>query len=322
MADRSCAREISIKIATRRPHNHRDLSPRFRYESAMTPNYKPLHDGDVAVWHFGQTKRPIDMVFCHANGFNALTYQTLFEPMDIHIAALDMRGHGLSRLTANPDTLDNWQIFADDIVAFFESHIDHSVILGGHSFGAASAILASPFLKDKIHGFIGFDPVSLSLPFRIPSQFKSGRDYMRKNFALAKQAGNRRKIFESREFAFSRYQGRGAFRAVPDAVLKDYLHAGLTPKGDVFELSCDPFWEQAIYTAQAHNIFKAAKHLPKVRKIIYAGKGAVSTPFTRWDMARSIGKQNLEFKPGFHHLFPLSEHDFCREQIMAIYKTV
>src|SRR5690606_18746403 len=66
--------------------------------------------GDMSVLDFGDPKRPVDLVFVHANGFNAMTYRTLLAPLSgpLRIWAPDLRGHGLTPLPANPDGRRGW----------------------------------------------------------------------------------------------------------------------------------------------------------------------------------------------------------------------
>ena len=37
--------------------------------------------GEMSVLDFGDPERPVDLVFVHANGFNAMTYRTLLAPL-------------------------------------------------------------------------------------------------------------------------------------------------------------------------------------------------------------------------------------------------
>ena len=59
-------------------------------------------EGFINVLDFGDRKRPVDLVFVHANGFNALTYRTLLAPLSgsLRIWAPDLRGHGGTTLPA------------------------------------------------------------------------------------------------------------------------------------------------------------------------------------------------------------------------------
>lgn len=255
----------------------------------------------------------VRLVLLHANGFNAQSYRSILEPLGIHTVAFDMRGHGQSRDLPQPMNMPNWNIFRDDCVEFFDRHIptltDGPVVLAGHSFGAVSGILAAPFLKGRISGYAGFDPVSVPFLFRLTSHLPGGRAYMKKRVPIARNAGRRKSEFESPEAAFARWHGRGAFKGMQDDVLRDYIQGGLTQREDgVWELACDPKWEQAIFVAQWHNLFKAARALPDNSKIIYAGgRPPVSTQNTRRAVLNAQPNIDVQFDSKLGHLFPFTE---------------
>lgn len=274
-----------------------------------------LRDGALSVLHFGNISEPVRLVFLHANGFNALAYRRVLEPLGVHSVAFDMRGHGQSRNMPQPMNIPNWHIFREDCVEFFERHLpdltDEPVVLAGHSFGAVSGILAAPFLKDRLAGYVGFDPVSVPLIFRLTSNLPGGRAYMKKRIPIARNAGRRKSEFESQEAAFSRWQGRGAFKGMSDEVLRDYIKGGLVKREDgIWELACDPKWEQTIFVAQWHNLFKAARALPDNSQIIYAGgRPPVSTTGTRRTVQKAQPQITVKFDPKLGHLFPLIQTD-------------
>lgn len=273
----------------------------------------PLRDGTLSALHFGRTANPLKLVFLHANGFNAQAYAQILGPLGVHAVAFDMRGHGQSALPTDVRALTGWQIFRDDCVEFFDRYVPDlapgKVVLAGHSFGAVSGILSAPALKDRISGYVGFDPVSLPKTFGLTSVLPGGRTYMKKRLPIARNAGRRKNAFDSPDAAFERYQGRGAFRGMPDAVLMDYLTGGLQQQPDgQWQLACDPAWEQAIFVAQWHDQFKAARDLPDHSKIMYAGKySAVSTKGTRGLMQKRQPKISVTYDAELAHLFPL--HD-------------
>ncbi len=67
--------------------------------------------GEIAALEFGPQDRPIDVVFVHANGFNAQTYRVLLSPLGagLRILAIDQRGHGDTTLPANPEGHRSWR---------------------------------------------------------------------------------------------------------------------------------------------------------------------------------------------------------------------
>lgn len=270
-----------------------------------------FRDGRMSAVHFGDVSTSPRIVFANANGFNGLAYRAVLEPLGVHAIALDLRGHGMSELPTDVKALKNWHIFRDDITEFFDLYIKNPVVLAGHSFGAVSAILAAPLLKDKLSGYVGLDPVTIPWLARNFSKLPGGRAMMKRRLPIARNAGRRRFVFESLDAAFERYKGRGAFKGMPDEVLRDYLEGGLKPHTDGVQLSCHPLWEQAIFTAQGHNLFKALPNLPANTHIIYGGKAAVSSPRTRKAVHRKLKGGQTAYHRDFHHLFPFHEPDFA-----------
>ena len=259
-----------------------------------------LRDGELSTLHFGDTSEPLRLVLLHANGFNALAYRTLLEPLGVHSVAFDMRGHGQSRAMPQPKNMANWHIFRDDCVEFFERHLP------------------------DLTGYAGFDPVSVPFLFRLTSNLPGGRAYMKKRVPIARNAGRRKSEFDSPEAAFNRWQGRGAFKGMLDAVLRDYIEGGLVEREDgVWELACDPKWEQAIFVAQWHNLFKAARALPNNSRFIYAGgRPPVSTVSTRRAVQKAQPNINVEFDPTLGHLFPFIETERSIETLRDILSAV
>ena len=275
----------------------------------------------MSALHFGAGKGPVRLVFAHANGFNGQTYRTILEKLDIHSIAVDLRGHGMTKLPTDIATLKSFHIFADDLATFIGRYVPGKVALSGHSFGAVSAILASGQLKDKIAGYAGFDPVTMPWLARQWPNIPGGQAFMKKFVPIAKNAGNRRRQFDSLEAAFKRYQGRGGFKHVPDEILRDYLQGGMEPSESGMRLSCDPKWEQAVFTAQAHNLYKAAKNLPDNSWFYYAGgAAAVSTPGTRAKVGRVVGPKKVHLEKDFSHLFPIQKPEYAVQKLQDMIK--
>ena len=279
-----------------------------------------LRDGRISAVHFGYTAAPIRLIMLNANGFNGYSYKTILEPLGVHCAAIDLRGHGMSELPTDIEGLKNWHIFRNDINEFFDRYIDAPVVLAGHSYGAVSGILTLPQIKDKVSGYVGFDPVLIPWFFRVTSQFPGSRVNMKKRLPIARNAGRRKSTFDSFDAAFARYKNRGAFRGFTDEALRDYLTGGLLPDGDGVKLACDPLWEQAIFVAQAHNVFKGVPYLPRDNShITFAGKyGAVSFRSGRNAFAKIIGKENVVFEKDRAHMFPMHDPDYAMGHLREV----
>ncbi len=283
-----------------------------------------LRDGTLSALHFGNPADPVRLVLLHANGFNAQSYRAVLEPLGVHAIAFDMRGHGHSRGLPQPEDMPNWHIFRDDCVEFFERYLpdltNGPVVLAGHSFGGVTAILAAPFVKNSLSGYVGFDPVMIPFIFRLTSILPGGRAYMKQRISIARNAGRRKSEFESLEAAFARWQGRGAFKCIADDVLRDYISGGLIEREDgVWELACAPKWEQAIFTAQWHNPFKAARALPDNSRFVFAGgKYPVSTQGSRSALKKAQPNIDVEFKAELGHLFPFIQPEFASQVLKNV----
>ena len=60
----------------------------------MIPIRSPWGDGEVSVLDFGDASRPVDVVFAHANGFNAQTYRALLAPLSASLRIIEIgRAH-------------------------------------------------------------------------------------------------------------------------------------------------------------------------------------------------------------------------------------
>ncbi|NNC37148.1 MAG: alpha/beta hydrolase [Hyphomonadaceae bacterium] len=276
----------------------------------------------MSAVHFGRTSNPLKLVFLHATGFNAFAYKSLLEPMGIHAVAIDLRGHGMSELPIDPENLRNWHIHRDDITAFLQTYVDRPVVLAGHSSGAVTSILAAEYNREKVSGVVAFDPPTMPWPVRMMPYIPGGKKYTSRRFPIARNAGKRRAVFPDLETAFNRYQGRGTFKGVSDEALRDYLEGGMKPHADGMQLTCDPKWEQAMFVAQGHSIFKAARKAPEHVRVLYAGKDSPSTKGTRKKLARILGEGKVETLPDLRHFFPFHEMDFTRQVLTEMIKIV
>ena len=78
---------------------------------------------ELDVLDFGDPARPVDLIFVHANGFNAYTYRSLLQPLSgaLRIWAPDLRGHGRTRLPARPEGRRSWKDHRDDLIALLDA---------------------------------------------------------------------------------------------------------------------------------------------------------------------------------------------------------
>lgn len=267
----------------------------------------PSRGGDVAGLEFGPADRPIDVVFCHANGFNARTYRTILGPLaaELRVLALDLRGHGATSLPAEPESLSGWNVFAEDLLAVLELATARPVVLAGHSLGAITCLLAAVAAPERVRALVLFEPVMLdaaALGAPMPEH------------PITRATLRRRATFPSRAAMIDAYRGRGAFETWSEVQLADYAAGGLreTAGGEV-NLACSPAWEAAIYARQDVHAWEAMAQA-RCRLRILAGVEGSSVGPRAQALARAVGAA-VEIVPGTTHFLPMERPELVRQAL-------
>jgi pimeloyl-ACP methyl ester carboxylesterase len=268
----------------------------------------------MAVLDLGDPARPVDLVFVHANGFNAATYTSLLAPLaqTLRIWAPDLRGHGRTRLPTETSGRRGWQDHRDDLIALLDAVEGPPVVLAGHSMGGTAALLAAAERPERVRGLVLLDPViwsrAATLAFNTPLLRR-----LPARSPLVTGTLRRRARFDSREAAHAAYRGRGAFRGWPDVVLADYLSDGLIEADSGFALACTPQWEASNYACHAHDPWRALRRLDRPAHITRAETGALC----RLD-ADPPGLPHVKVRTApAGHLFPMTHPDLARAALSA-----
>jgi pimeloyl-ACP methyl ester carboxylesterase len=270
--------------------------------------------GEMAVLDFGDPARPVDLVFVHANGFNAYAYRTLLQPLSgaLRIWAPDLRGHGRTRLPAEPQGRRSWKDHRDDLIALLDAVDGPPVALAGHSIGGTSGLLAAAERPQRVSRLLLLDPViwrrEMVLAMNLPLIGRlAGRS------PIVSGALKRRALFDSREQALAAYRGRGAFKGWSDMMLADYLVDGLAETDRGFELTCTPAWEASNYAAQAHNPWRALRRFSRPVRVMKSESGSLCALPTTGVGASAL---QVETVAGAGHLFPMTHPDIAREALL------
>src|SRR5580698_1338466 len=214
----------------------------------------PTGPGEIAYFDYGPEDRAPDVVFLHANGFNARAYRTILAPLatQLRILTPDQRGHGATALATDRPRA-SWLDLKDDLLAFLAAMRIERVVLAGHSMGGTASLLASAESPAQVRALALFDPV-----ISAPGQRAAVSAEAIRQSPMVAGAIKRRSTFPSHAAVVESYRGRGAFRTWTEAMLEDYVAAGFhrTAAGAV-ELACTPAWEVSNYINQAHDSWAA-----------------------------------------------------------------
>jgi len=289
------------------------------------PVRKPIRmwDGDVSVlsWETAGAKAPA-VHFAHANGFNALTYRTLFDELSIfmRIYASDLRGHGQSTLAANPKGMRSWQIYSDDIVRTVQEIDGKPKILAGHSLGATASLMAAIDNPGWATGLFLIEPVLLP-----PSEIR--RQSLLRAAGIVKvpaRAKVKRGIWPSRDAMFETYRSRGAFKTWPEEVVRDFVTGGSLDYIDYRQvrLSCTPGWEVANYEAGPPNVWKGLSSIRVPVTIILAETRSTCPEESVQLLQKKLPSARIVRVPGSSHFLPMEQPDAVRLELRLMARQI
>ncbi|MFC3079371.1 alpha/beta fold hydrolase [Phenylobacterium terrae] len=276
----------------------------------------PERGGVMAALEFGPPDRPIDIVFSHANGFNARTYRTILAPLSppLRILALDLRGHGRTELPTPTEGRTSWDGLAEDLLAVLTTLDVRDAVLSGHSMGGTSSLLAAAQAPERVKALVLFDPVLLP-----PGSSEAYRRGQAPASAMEIAARRRRAVFESRQEALAAYTGRGAFKSWSPAQLADYVADGFRdrPDGQV-ELACAPEWEASNFGSHGHDPWPALRAPPCPVRIFRAEQASTSSSLTPHLDELAAAGVRIETVPGTTHFLPMERPDVVRAGLSDI----
>jgi pimeloyl-ACP methyl ester carboxylesterase len=282
-----------------------------------TPDIRPLQRattlpgrgvGEMTYLDFGDPSRPVDLVFLHANGFNAFTYRRILAPLArrFRILAIDQRGHGTTTLETDLVGRRDWLDLRDDLLAFLLVLNLRKVVLSGHSMGATASLLAAAAEPARCRRLTLFDPVILP----------QGMAGVSAESPMILGAQRRRAVFPNRAAAVTSYTGRGAFKTWPAAILADYVETGFrdTADGEV-TLACAPSWEASGFAAHGHDPWDALRQSQCPIDILRAEMG--STFHVNGAEGVDPDRIRVSTAPGSTHFIPMEFPDLIRARLTS-----
>jgi pimeloyl-ACP methyl ester carboxylesterase len=271
----------------------------------------PGRGGAMAALEFGPRDRPVDIVFSHANGFNARTYRSILQPLaaEVRILALDLRGHGASELPAVVEGRAGWLEFRDDLLALLAAAAEAPVVLAGHSMGGTSSLLAAAAEPARVKALALFDPVV------VPVEVQGQPGMLESPLYLG--ALRRRAVFPSKAAVMQAYEGR-AFKTWSHDQLADYVEAGFreTPDGQV-TLTCAPAWEASNFAMHNYDAMAALAQVRCPVRVLRAEAGSTFRVDGHETELATNPRVSIVTAPGTTHFLPMERPELVAETLRA-----
>lgn len=272
-------------------------------------HFFPIPEGEIA--YLKRTCARPDaptLVFCHATGLNAPTYAPLFDILSERFTVLapDARGHGHSRLPANPSHIRNWRPYLADLLAFLQS-LDKPVHLAGHSMGGILSLATAHFHPERVESLILIDPVMFPPNFQKVWRLM-GMAGISHWAPPARRARKRRKVWSSLDAMRLAYRHRGMFKTWPEESLSHYLLGGTREREDgQIELTCDPAWEAATFASLPHSVWTWFRKLRRPATILHGSRSDTFTPESARTASRLRPDARLVAVPETGHFLPMEK---------------
>lgn len=247
-------------------------------------------------------QRKLTVVLAHANGFHKELWEPALERMFNYQSsdncswridqaiALDAYNHGdsaiLNRKLIEAETYSPWFENARDILAVI-SQLGHSIppIIGiGHSFGAASLLLAENMSPLTFVSLIAADPVLFNCV-----QYDTS--------SMTKMTLRRRAQWDNEQAARKYFEPHPFFRSWDKRILSLHLQHGLERdhKGGL-RLKCRPSNEASVYAGSDYASVHTTQNLWKIQCPTTFVTGSASIPSPPDYIAK-----NIEKMPDYRH---------------------
>lgn len=233
----------------------------------MTSNLK-FHDFNPG------SDKPL-LHLAHANGFPPATYAKALEPLltDFHVISF----HARPFWGGPADSLKDWSVFGEDLLAGLKSLSVRKVVAIGHSLGGVATLYAAAREPELFSHVILIDPTMLApaLLWKVRLFRWMGFEARRK---LVQGALRRRRQWASREEAYRSFKEKALFKKWPDELVWAYVDGMTAPsqEGGV-KLIYPPEWEAQIYRTIPTDVWKYVARLTQPVLVI---RGETSNTFT------------------------------------------
>lgn len=255
------------------------------------------------------------LVFAHANGFPAATYQLLFDhwrSAGLQVEAPEVLAHDPKYPVNN-----NWRSLRDELISFIETRTQGPVWLVGHSLGGLLSLMVACKRPDRTRGLVMLDsPVVTG--WRAHSLAMAKRLGLIQKISPGKVAQKRRHQWPDREAVHAHFASKPVFARWDPRVLDDYVRAGFVETEKGVELRFSRDIETRIYnTLPDHLADVLHKHPPHCPVGFIAGTQSLEIRQGGCEGARALSHQHFQWLEGTH-LYPMERPDDTAAAVLSL----
>ena len=244
------------------------------------------------------------LVFSHANGFPAGTYEQLFKAWRAagwRVKAVEQFGHD----PAYPVT-SNWPRLRDQLIDFIEAQAGGPAWLVGHSLGGLLSLLAACRRPELVQGLVLLDsPVFTG--WRAHSVRMLKLSGLIPRLSPGKVSRTRRHEWPSRQAALEHFRAKAVFARWAPQVLADYISAGTRRVGGRTVLAFDRAVETHIYNTLPHHLGALMRrHPPRCPVGFIAGTRSNEVRQGGLASSRALAGDRFRWIEGTH-LYPMEK---------------
>lgn len=264
---------------------------------------------------------PGTIVFVHANGFPAGTYEELFKlwrKAGWTLLAPDKLGHD----PRYPVT-SNWPKVRDELLDFIDRQAPQGQVhLVGHSLGGYASLLAASRRPERFAGVVLIDsPVVAG--WRAHSVHVAKLTALFGRVSPGRLSQRRRVHWDSVEQAHSHFAAKSLFARWSPKVLRDYIAAGIEPdpEGGV-RLAFRREVETRLYNTLPHHLGRLLQRHPPACPVAFIG-GTQSAEVRQAGLAatRAVTRGRIEWLEGTH-LFPMEKPKETAQAVLRLLATL
>lgn len=249
--------------------------------------------------------------FAHATGFCAGAYSPLAEILAsrLRLFGMDYRGHGKTTVPADPATLKDWDLFANDLGCFL-SHLKRPVVAIGHSLGAVTSMMLAARRPELFQALILIDPTIMPQYMNL-ILFGAQKLGMTRVFPIISNAARRTRIWPSKQTLLDAYRNRRPFKNWSTGFLNAYIQHGFQdlPNGQT-AIRCEPEWESKCFATCPAGVWEYPRLLKTPVLIIYGQNSDVFLQTCANKFQREVPNVTLNRIKGASHFVPMEKpHD-------------